>query len=584
MADSYKPAPLDAIRVATKPQRVLACQLCQQRKVKCDRKFPCTNCVRGKAQCVPATLLPRQRRRRFPERELLARIRHYEAVLQQHKIKFDPLHPPASAGTPTESTAGSPETLVDPGTPDTTRTDVSGQDKATRPRAIYYKTVESEDEEDDDFDDGNELRVSILRTTWDRAFRDGSETSYHLLFGSPARSVDLAPFHPDQGKIFRLWQIYLDNVNPLLKVTHVPTLQARIVDAMGDLSNISASLEALLFGIYCVAILSISDEQCRTLFGSPKKEVLSGYQFACRQALVNCNILQTSDRDALTALFLNLISVRLDTDPRSLSSTLAVAIRLAQGMGYHNEANNAKAPPLEAEMRRRLWWALVVFDNRICEMLNYKTATLAPTWTCGTPLNLNDFELLPETKTLPPVSDRPTEALFVVLRSQLSDLIRHCAFHLDFIDPLLSTLAHAKTAAAGAPPPGARELLDLQRRIEDHTLALCDPANPLHFMTLWTTRGYIARNLLLEHCSRHAAAPAPAPPDHQPLLPDPSAGLAHPPHARVRHPPHDLPLTQGYRWHAHFHFPFLAYTFIVQHLRKRRIPPRRSRSTRRGWP
>lgn len=137
MADSYKPAPLDAIRVATKPQRVLACQLCQQRKVKCDRKFPCTNCVRGKAQCVPATLLPRQRRRRFPERELLARIRHYEAVLQQHKIKFDPLHPPASAGTPAESPAESPETLVDPGTPDTTRTDVSGQDKAARPRAMY---------------------------------------------------------------------------------------------------------------------------------------------------------------------------------------------------------------------------------------------------------------------------------------------------------------------------------------------------------------------------------------------------------------------------------------------------------------
>lgn len=270
------------------------------------------------------------------------------------------------------------------------------------------------------------------------------------------------------------------------------------------------------------------------------------------------------------------ISVRLDTDPRSLSSTLAVAIRLAQGMGYHNEANNAKAPPLEAEMRRRLWWALVVFDNRICEMLNYKTATLAPTWTCGTPLNLNDFELLPETKTLPPVSDRPTEALFVVLRSQLSDLIRHCAFHLDFIDPLLSTLAHAKTAAAGAPPPGARELLDLQRRIEDHTLALCDPANPLHFMTLWTTRGYIARNLLLEHCSRHAApAPAPAPPD-QPLLPDPSAGLAHA--LRMLECDTHLmtsPLTQGYRWHAHFHFPFLAYTFIVQHLRKRRdtTPP-----------
>lgn len=87
---------------SAKPQRVLACVLCQQRKVqrphirlsldlqsnmnvlkpltdrhvscmqvKCDRTFPCSNCVKTYAQCVPAILAPRQRRRRFPERELL---------------------------------------------------------------------------------------------------------------------------------------------------------------------------------------------------------------------------------------------------------------------------------------------------------------------------------------------------------------------------------------------------------------------------------------------------------------------------------------------------------------------------------
>ena len=78
---------------AAKPQRVLACVLCQQRKVKCDRKFPCANCIRSHAQCVPAaTLVLRQRRRRFPERELLDRLRHYESLLRHSNIKFEPLH------------------------------------------------------------------------------------------------------------------------------------------------------------------------------------------------------------------------------------------------------------------------------------------------------------------------------------------------------------------------------------------------------------------------------------------------------------------------------------------------------------
>jgi hypothetical protein len=75
------------------PRRVLACVLCQQRKVKCDRKFPCANCTRAQVQCVPATLLPHRRKRRFPERELLERLRKYEDLLRRNEINFDPLHP-----------------------------------------------------------------------------------------------------------------------------------------------------------------------------------------------------------------------------------------------------------------------------------------------------------------------------------------------------------------------------------------------------------------------------------------------------------------------------------------------------------
>ena len=76
----------------SRSQRVLACVLCQQRKVKCDRKYPCANCIKSRAQCVPATQVSRRRRRRFPERELLERLRKYEDLLRQNNIKFEPLH------------------------------------------------------------------------------------------------------------------------------------------------------------------------------------------------------------------------------------------------------------------------------------------------------------------------------------------------------------------------------------------------------------------------------------------------------------------------------------------------------------
>lgn len=45
-----------------------------------------------------------------------------------------------------------------------------------------------------------------------------------LLFTPLNLNVNLSTSHSEQVHIFRLWQIYLDNVNPLLKVTHTPTL------------------------------------------------------------------------------------------------------------------------------------------------------------------------------------------------------------------------------------------------------------------------------------------------------------------------------------------------------------------------
>ena len=41
---------------------------------------------------MPATLAQRQRRRRFPERVLLERLRKYEDLLRLNNVAFEPLH------------------------------------------------------------------------------------------------------------------------------------------------------------------------------------------------------------------------------------------------------------------------------------------------------------------------------------------------------------------------------------------------------------------------------------------------------------------------------------------------------------
>ncbi|RAK74434.1 uncharacterized protein BO72DRAFT_202083 [Aspergillus fijiensis CBS 313.89] len=559
----------DQTATAVKPQqprRVLACVLCQQRKIKCDRTFPCTNCARANVQCEQAV---RQRRRRFPEKELLARLRLYEGLLRQHNIKFDPLHTPtADHRSPSDDGRDDlPEGGDSEGTLGEREKPAVKTKSLNLWHAMSQKPVSPGDDdgnegEDDENDTGflhdtDDVRPAVIQKAWNHTFQ--GQNNDHLLFGAPVGTVDLSASHPSQVHIFRLWQVYLDQVNPLLKVTHTPTLQTRIIDAASDIANISPTLEALMFSIYCVSLSSLSGEQCSVLFGAAKKELLTGYQFACQQALRDCGILRSSDRECLTALYLYLVSIRPDTDPASLSSLLSVAIRIAQRIGIHNESMYGKCSALEAEMRRRLWWSLIIFDNRVCEMSDYKTASLAPTWDCKVPLNVNDFELQPEMKTAPAPNNRPTEMLFAAVRSDLADFVRHSAFHLNFTNPSLNTIALRPTEEA-------ERLVSLEKTMEEKYLAFCNPENALHFMTLWTMRGSLAKSRLLQHYSQCSSTPEP-PTDAQR-----NTGLAHA--LRMLECDTKLmtsPLTQPYRWLVHFHFPFPAYIHLLQDLKKRPV-------------
>jgi hypothetical protein len=109
-------------------------------------------------------------------------------------------------------------------------------------------------------------------------------------------------------QIFRLWQIYSENVNPLLKVTHTPSLQSSIIEAASNLTDISPVLEALMFSIYCAAVFSLEADSCQAILGSSKEDLSTRFRFGCQQALMNCGFLRSYDRDCLTALYLYLVS------------------------------------------------------------------------------------------------------------------------------------------------------------------------------------------------------------------------------------------------------------------------------------
>ncbi|KAJ8108749.1 hypothetical protein ONZ43_g6330 [Nemania bipapillata] len=98
---------------------------------------------------------------------------------------------------------------------------------------------------------------STINHAYDQMF--GNADGFPFAVGGQPQSV--TELHPSGVEILGLWQTYLGNVDPLLKLTHAPTLQAQIIEASRNLTKVSKSLEALMFAIYLMAITSLTDDE-----------------------------------------------------------------------------------------------------------------------------------------------------------------------------------------------------------------------------------------------------------------------------------------------------------------------------------
>ncbi|KAE8442920.1 hypothetical protein EG329_002524 [Mollisiaceae sp. DMI_Dod_QoI] len=406
--------------------------------------------------------------------------------------------------------------------------------------------------------DSDEFEETTIQGAWDKMY----DNNDHILFGSGMEPKNLTLLHPDPVHIFRLWHVYLDNVNPLFKITHSPTVQQQIIEASSNLGDVTPAFEALMFAIYCSATLSMTEEECVSIFGEDRDTLILRYRNGCQQALINASFLRTSDLQVLTALFLYLLSIRQNIDPRSLSTMIGMAVRIAQRMGLHSEAHHKEFSPFDAEMRRRVWWQIVLFDSRIGEMAGSNDSTLNPVWDCNVPSNVSDSDLYPHLKEPPTSRDGPTECLFIILRCEIANWIRHNPFYLEFVSPFLKPLARG-------PAPGEPQNLDeVETMIENKYLKHCDLQIPLHFISSCMSRSFIGKWRLGECITQHMKTTTGLPQAYRNKITDNAVRII-----ELDTLIQTCPLTKPYIWYANFHFPFPAYVYLVQELRRSTIGP-----------
>lgn len=68
-----------------------SCLLCRQRKVRCDRRTPCSNCVKTEKECSFIPPVRGKRKRNKPPREgLHAKLKRYEEMLKSYGATIEP--------------------------------------------------------------------------------------------------------------------------------------------------------------------------------------------------------------------------------------------------------------------------------------------------------------------------------------------------------------------------------------------------------------------------------------------------------------------------------------------------------------
>ena len=126
--------------------------------------------------------------------------------------------------------------------------------------------------------------------------------------GHPTYAVQIRAHHPAPLAVFRLWHIFLERVNPLTKVVHVPSLEQVVIEAATHIEKLKLSHQALLFAIYTMATVAMTEEECCEQLELSRYDALQRFTAGTKLALVKLNFIKNHDMETLQALLLHLVS------------------------------------------------------------------------------------------------------------------------------------------------------------------------------------------------------------------------------------------------------------------------------------
>ncbi|KAF7543123.1 hypothetical protein G7Z17_g10996 [Cylindrodendrum hubeiense] len=520
-----EPTAGDTVAAPLRPHHLRSCIHCRQRKVKCDREHPCSNCVRAKQPCSYPAGRGRaaKRPRKTLEGPLLDRLHRLESIIGTLATQggarlasgdaspgtdtdTDMLPGSAAAGQPSSSTqAGAshdvlqtPPSASGTASPDASIDQTLGRLMIDDHRSYYVSNIMwanlgNEIEELRDMlqesvsDDERHLPAEFSMP--DMASPSGTSSA---ILGFRAVSHSLLDYHPSLPHAIAILNIFTQNVLPLVHIFHMPTTTRMYWDAIVSLDSLNRNTEALLFAIYYSAVISMDSDQCMSILGTTRKSALDKYRLAIEQALTRANFLNTQSIILLQAAVVFLSALRNEDDSRTTWSLTCLVFHIAQAMGLHRDGTAFGLKPLVIELRRRLWFHICLLDMRSSEFHGYQPIVNEAIFDTKVPLNINDADLTPQMTEPPPEREGATEMTFCLIRCEAM----RAGLKVGYTPPSVGVSGPARDGASLINHETVVE--ELKQRLEERYLRHLDTSVP--FMLLSSTVALVF--VLSEICSR----------------------------------------------------------------------------------
>lgn len=270
----------------------------------------------------------------------------------------------------------------------------------------------------------------------------------------------VTPLHPPfaLGKIY--WQVFLERVDPLIKVVHRPSASRILRSGLDNPVSLNESQGALLQVIYFASVSAMDEADIQSNLQMSKSTAISTYRMAAEQALARAGFVTTNDWTTLQALVLFIALSRLQNNHKNAWNLSGLAVRLDLSMeedGSH----------FGAEMRRRLRWHLWYLNRRIRNDRGQSSSAVNQSSTSSVgvemPLNCHDSEIRTNMMASPANQDSWTEMSFCLLRYDLAATERVVESDAPWL---------VKTNA----------VRECQRRLRSKYLAFCNGTESIHWL------------------------------------------------------------------------------------------------------